>query len=273
MNKLSFEDWSRSLETVWSLKTEQDCLLFADLMEMLDGDEEIAFCRKLLETVKLKHDHGVYESSYNALWRFPSADVGRLLANELPSFQKRMGKYDQVFRFYLPIEKNTEARNAFISEAKKWTNSEKTTAINAIKKWIIEIEAWENIFVQLGGTIKPQEESVIPTTWCDEWKKRLNNAKQKGMNSLFWKGNKNQWLEDLDFLLEVLALNLGKNWREIDTITNQLWGYAQKIAFAPFIEKLKLLPKAQQQKILANIKRVNLRKYKTLIKELNESTT
>lgn len=86
----------------------------------------------------------------------------------------------------------------------------------------------------------------------------------------FWKKGKKEWLEDLDFLLEVLSLNLGKDWRQIDTMTNALWFFAKTTVYPKFVEKLKQLPGEKQAKILDNIKRVNKLKFRQLSKEIND---
>ncbi|SHE65300.1 hypothetical protein [Pedobacter caeni] len=269
----NFENWTIELEAVWNLKTGEDCEKFADLMYSLDGNEGPSYLNKLIESVKLKEDFGVYESLYNAIWAFPPTLVAQTLAKRLPEFQKRMGKYDQVFRFYIPVSNNDELLNAFLEEAKQWTAAERRTSISALKNWSIEDEEWEKVLEKLGKPAAKINEEPIPEHWDERWKIRLEEARKKegeySISSLFWKKGKKEWLEDLDFLLEVLALNQGKNWRQVDTMTNALWFFAHKIAYPTFVEKLRLLPNEKQVKILDNIKRVNKRKFKQLNEEIN----
>lgn len=273
MKTTDFENWSIELEKVWNLKTEEDCIKFSELMYSLNGDEDVNYLHKLIDAIKLKDDFGLYESLYNAIWTFPAKLVGQTLAKRLPEFQKRMGKYDQVFRFYIPISNSAEILNAFLEEAKQWTTSERRTSLSALKKWSIEDGEWEKILEKLGKPVSKIKEDPIPEYWDESWKSRLEEARKKddeySISSLFWKKGKKEWLEDLDFLLEVLALNQGKNWRQIDTMTNALWFFAKTTVYPIFVEKLKQLPNEKQTKILDNIKRVNKQKFKQLNEEIH----
>jgi len=271
-NKIDFNEWSEKLETVWKLKTDKDCKTFSELMYMLTGKEDIQFAEKLIDTVKLAEDYGVYESLFNALWAFSESKIGQLLAKRLPEFQRRMGKYDQVLRFYLPIPTDSKILDAFLEEAKKWDVSDKRTAISAIKKWSVEDEEWEIVLEKLGKPITKTTEEPIPEEWSESWKKRLERGRKEGgefcISNLTWKGGKKEWLEDLDFLIELLALNHGKNWRQIDTMTNPLWGFAKTTIYPEFVSRFTSLPKDKQEKILQNIKKCNQLKYKKLVKDL-----
>ena len=275
-NILNFQEWTRKLEKVWDLKSQEDCSNFSDLMYSLNGTENIEFAEKIIDTVRLKNDEGLYEALYNALWTFPKPDIGKLLARRLPDFQKRMGKYGQVQRFYLLILTNTEAQKAFIDEAKKWTVSERRTAISAIKKWTIEIEDWESVLTQLGNPLKKTTEDPIPNEWNENWKKRLEKGRKSGgeycISGLVWNGGKKQWIEDLDFIIELLAINHGKHWRQVDDITNPIWGFANKILYAEFLNRIKALPNIKKQKIFDHIKKVSNKKYELLNADLNHLT-
>lgn len=215
MKTINFENWCIILEKVWDLKTQEDCVKFSGLMYSLKGNEGTTYLEKLIDSVRLKEDYGVYEGLYNAIWVFPSKIVGQVLSMRLPEFQKRMGKHDQVFRFYIPIPTNEEALNSFIAQAKKWTTSEKRTTLSVLKKWSIEDDDWEKVLEKLGKPISKITEDPIPEYWNESWKTRLEGARKKNdeysISSLFWKKGKKEWLEDLDFLIEVLALNQGKN--------------------------------------------------------------
>ncbi len=273
MTTTNFENWGIELEKVWDLKTAEDCVKFSELMYSLNGEEDRNYLHKLIDTIRLKDDSGVYESLYNAIWVFPPKLVGEILAQRLSELQKRMGKFDQVFRFYIPIPTTEVALHAFLEAAKQWTIAERRTAISALKKWFIADEAWGSILEKLGKPIAKTKESAIPEYWDENWRKRFVEGREKGgefsVSGIFWKKGKKVWLEDLDFLIEVLALNLGKDWRQIDTMTNPFWFYANKTVYPTFIEKLKELPCEKQTEILDNIKRVNKNKFKQLNTEIN----
>ncbi len=269
-----FENWSIELEKVWNLKTAEDCKKFSALLYSLNGDEEISFLNKLIDSIKLEEDFGLYESLFNAIWAFPANLTTQTLVKRLPELHKRMGKYDQVFKFYIPISNNNELLNTFIEEAKQWTSTERKTSLTALKNWSIENEDWEQILEKLGNPIEKVKEEPIPEYWDESWKIRLAEARKNegeySISNLFWKKGKKEWIEDLDFLIEVLALNQGKNWRQVDTMTNALWFFAKTTTYPLFIEKLKRLPKEKQIRILNNIKRVNKNKLQQLSKEINE---
>ncbi|WP_036153786.1 hypothetical protein [Maribacter forsetii] len=275
MNTTNFENWSNELKKVWDLKTSDDCKKFSDLMYSLTGTEDSCYLNLLIDTVRLKDDFGLYESLYNAMWTFPPKTVVQVLAKRLPAFHTRMGKQDQVFRFYMPISTNAELSSAFIKEAKHWSASEKRKSLSVLKTWSIEDEKWESILANLGKPVSKSKEDAIPEYWDESWKIRLKEVRKNegefSFNDLFWKKGKKNWLEDLDFLLEVLSLNHGKNWRQVDNITNPLWFYAKTKVYPTFIKKLKQLPVENQDKILENIKRVNKRKHKFLLKEMSNS--
>jgi len=271
----NFENWSSELEKVWNLKNDSDFDIFRDLMYSLKGTEDVEYLNKLIDSAKLQDDYGAYESLFNAIWVFPLEVVGEVLAKRLPEFQRRMGKYDQVFRFYLPIPTDPKILNAFLEEAKSWNTSDKRTAISAIKKWSVEDEEWETVLEKLGKPVSKTAEDPIPEEWNDSWKKRLENARKGSgefcISDIVWRKGKKEWLEDLDFLIELLALNHGKNWRQIDTMTNPFWGFAYTTIYPTFIERFRLLPAEKQTKILENIKRVNKKKYKDLVEATNAS--
>jgi hypothetical protein len=273
METSKFTQWSLELEKVWNLKTEEECQKFSDLMYALKGSEGIMHLNKLIDTVKLKDDFGVYESLYNAIGQFPQKLVGQTLAKRLPEFQKRMGKYDQVSRFYITVPHHEKQLNAFIEEAKEWANTDRRTALSAIKKWRIENKEWEKILEKLGQPISKIKEDPIPDYWDETWKNKLIAARKKegenSISSLFWNKGKKEWLENLDFLIEALILNHGKNWRQVDNMTNPFWFFAKTSVYPIFLEKVKLLPKEKQIKMLGHIKRVSQQKFKQLNEAIN----
>lgn len=271
--KIDFENWNTELEKVWSLKTEEDCVKFSDLMYSLKGNEGVSYLNKLIDAVRLKEDFGLYESLYNAIWAFPPKFVGQVLAKRLPEFHKRMGKFDQVFRFYISIPNDEDALNAFLEEAKNWTITEKRTSLSALKNWLVEDENWETVLEKLGKPITKTKEDAIPEYWEEIWKKRFEKGRKKGgeysISGIFWKKGKKEWIEDLDFLMEVLALNLGKDWRQIDTMTNPLWFFAKTTVYPIFVQKLRESSIEKQTRILDNIKKVNKQKFKQLSEEIS----
>lgn len=180
METTNFENWETELEKVWDLKTEEDCVKFSELMYALNGDEDISYLNKLIDTVKLKEDFGLYESLHNAIWVFPPKLVGQILANRLPVFQKRMGKYDQVFRFYVPIPNNEETLNAFLEEAKDWSVADGKASLSALKNWSIEDEAWEPVLEKLGKPVVQIKEDTVPGYWNENWRKRFEEGRAKG---------------------------------------------------------------------------------------------
>lgn len=54
-------------------------------------------------------------------------------------------------------------------------------------------------------------------------------------------------------------------------MTNALWFFAKTTVYPTFVQKLKQLPNEKQTKILENIKRVNIQKFKQLTIEINDS--
>lgn len=266
--KKNFTDWSTQLEKAWNLETEVECEAFYELMDSIEGNEPIEYLNKLFDTIRLEDDFGVYESLYNAIWSFPPATVTQTLAGRLPELQQRLGHTYQVSRFCIPVSANEIPLNAFIDAASQWTPSEKEIVISAITEWSVFDEAWEILLEKLGKPVIKTEEDPIPEAWDESWKKRLEHARQQegefSISSMFWKKGKKEWLEDLDFLFEVLALDHGKNWRQVDTMTNPLWFFAKTTVYPVFIEKLKQLPEEKKKKILDNIRRSNKGKYTQL---------
>ena len=60
-------------------------------MAAVRGREGRAWFEALIASVQARHDHGVYEGTYNAPWRFPPEQAGAWLATDLLEFQRRMG--------------------------------------------------------------------------------------------------------------------------------------------------------------------------------------
>jgi hypothetical protein len=117
--------------------------------------------------------------------------------------------------------------------------------------------------------LEKELEDPIPEEWDEEWKKRLLEAREnEDISSIFWQGNEEQWLEDLDFLLEVLTLRQGKNWRQVNQLTNPLWHFAKTSIYPEFVKRLIKLPLEKRNKILDNIKKVNKSKHAVLLVEI-----
>lgn len=267
MNQQKFTAWSDELEAVWDLRTEEDYKRFSKIMSAVTGHEEDIYLEKLIDAIRLKEDFGAYESLYNAIWSFPSNVASKCLARRLPALQKMMGKYDQVSRFYIPVT-HDGVYQPFVEQAALWSSSEKKSAIIALKKWAVENESWETLLEKLGYEPKKTSEDAIPDEWDNAWKERLTEGRARtgeySISSIFWKKGKPDWLQDLDFLIEMLSLDHGKNWRQVDAMTTPLWGFARTTIYPLFIQKLKMLPEAKIKKILHNIKRVNKLKFEGL---------
>lgn len=273
-NKLPYNEWCIELEKNWNLETGEACKEYCLLMYTIDGTESVDFLYKIIDSIRVEFDNGVYESTYNVIWLFPSKTVGKVLAEVLPAFQKRMGKWDQVSRFYNPILDDEEARLAFLEEAKKWDENEKKIVKKALLSWYAEDEQWASTIKDLGYKIPKNTLDPIPEDWPEDWKNRLQEWRDesdinKANAKLFWNRGKDKWIEDLDFMIQALTLSQGNKWREINVWTNPLWFYAKTVAYPTFVEKLKSCPINTQKKVLANIKKVNKSKSDFLAKDLN----
>lgn len=274
MEKLSFEDWANQLQKVVELKDQQECYVYSDLMYSLTGKEDLKYLQKVIDSIILLDDYGLYESTFNAIWCFPAKTIGSLLAERLPELQRKMGRYDQVFRFYIPLINEGEAQDAFIEAANKWNSSEKRTGLLALRKWAIEEEEVELLLARLGKPLPKEKEDPIPEEWTEDWKERLKLGRdgegEFSISEKFWKGGKENWKKDLDFLIEVCAMNQGKKWRQIDTITNPFWFFAKTTMYPEFVKRIKKLDEDKRTKLLNNIKKANKRKYIQLIADLEK---
>ncbi len=268
--------WSAELEGAWSLDSPEHFRRFSHLMDSLTGEESESYAEKLINSIRVPEDLGAYESLYNALWRFPPESIAALLAQNLPSLQRRMGKYDQVSRFLIPIASSAPLREVFWAKARDYTPSERRTVKNAVQEWSREDPVWEALGEGLGVQSLAPPEETPPPSWPPLWQKRLAKALKEGgeycVSGLFWKGTLKRWIEDLDFLLAVLSLDLGPHWRQVDPMTNPLWFYSRSTVYPLFLEKLRQLPREQQQKILASVSRANKSKGARLQADLKQLT-
>jgi len=272
---MNFNQWSANIEQVWQLKDGNECEQYVALMYSITGNESDEYIHKIIESIRVRNDDGVYESTYNALWRFPSPTVSGILAEVLPILQDRID-HDRMAAFYIPIPGNGLNAEAFINAAKQWNAADKKTALTVIKKWAADDESWETVLKRL-GVKRPEPIDDIPENWPEAWKIRLQNWRDDKDNDppsgkYFWFQGKGmgykQWIEDLDFLISFLVLRHGKKWREINTITNPLWFFAKKSVYPHFIKKVRELPESDKEKLLENIKRVNPRKYNDMLRDL-----
>ena len=76
---------------------------FTELVKQVKGDEGSAAFLSLIDAVRAPEDYGAYESLHNALWRFPPEILGPQMVRALPQLIERMGQFDQVERFLVPL--------------------------------------------------------------------------------------------------------------------------------------------------------------------------
>jgi hypothetical protein len=254
--ELHLERWAAALEQVCALADAGACTRFAELMDAVKGTESPRCAEFILGAVRLAHDNGVYESAYNALWRFPHEEIGTWLAGVLPAFQRRMGRTGQVERFLIPLSLSGPAQEGFVRASAGWLPVERRTIIAAMREWCRTTPEWEPLLMKVGGSppAAPAPHD-IPVEWPAKYRTFLARVRG-GRTKLVEAWNGRSLRGQLDLVVALLTVEHGKTWRDVDALTNPLFTSFAKRLYPEFVEKVRMLPEKARATLLASLGRV-----------------
>jgi hypothetical protein len=84
-------------------EADERCHRYVELLDAITGKEPQEVFQAIVDSIQAPDDHEVYETTHNALWRFPPKEFAKYFVAALPGLIARMAQYDQVGRFLCPL--------------------------------------------------------------------------------------------------------------------------------------------------------------------------
>ncbi|MBL8622710.1 MAG: hypothetical protein JNK64_15450 [Myxococcales bacterium] len=245
--------WRRALVDASRLGTAARDRAHGELVAAVRGTEGRATFDALIASIRVRHDHGVYEGTYNALWRFPAEALGTWFAEALPAFQARMGRYDQVSRFYGAIPSRRRTRASFVKRVLRLPSAKRKLVIATLRAWSVEQPAWEGVLLDLGAPVaKPPAADAAPPAWPKPWRTLLAQVRAGAKDMVAaWGGDGR--LSALPRVIAFMTIDHGPRWREVDALSNPLFaGFAMR-HYPAFVAQVRALPADERARLLTNL--------------------
>jgi hypothetical protein len=259
---------ARELIAAGPLRTDAQVTTYAKLVAKVRGREGRPGFDAVIASIRAPHDHGLYEGAHNAIWRFPAADLGAWLADALPSFQKRMGRHDQVQRFYGPLTVRKAARAAFIARVAKLPPAARRAVLSTLRRWSVEDEDWEPLLAALGAPVAaPAAARDAPPSWPKPWRTLLADVRA-GKKDLVSAWGATGQASAVPRVIAFMTIDHGPLWREIDSLSNPLFFTYATAHYPAFVKLVRKLPADQRTRLLANLGRAAPKKRRQLESDL-----
>jgi hypothetical protein len=111
---MDFHNWRQELlfagnivqdgnDSVSSDEADERCRRYVELLSTITGKEPQEVFQAIVDSIQAPDDYGVYETTHNALWRFPPKEFAEYFVAALPELISRMARHDQVGRFLCPL--------------------------------------------------------------------------------------------------------------------------------------------------------------------------
>jgi hypothetical protein len=247
--------WKPALVAAGALRTDAQVDAYTALIAKVRGREGRAGFDAVLASIRARHDHGVYEGAHNALWRFPPGELGAWLADALPAFQKRMGRHDQVHRFYGPLTVRRAARASFVRGVKAFAPAARRAVVATLRRWSVEDDDWEPILADLGVAVPAATDAgAAPASWPRPWRTLLDEVRA-GKKELGSAWGASGQASALPRVIAFMTVEQGARWREIDNLTNPLFVSYAKRHYPAFVALVRKLPAEERARLLANLGR------------------
>ena len=168
VNKSDFETWSAKLSEAQGLREDVHFKCFDELTGAITGEEDVAFLRRLIDSICVEDDFGVYEGLYNAMWRFPGEVTAIELALALPKWV-----VPNQNSFFRPIFHTPQRLEAFTQTALQWKADVRRQGCKHIFSWswhsAKDEEDWKPVLAALGSELVPaMPEDSVPEHWPPE---------------------------------------------------------------------------------------------------------
>lgn len=260
--------WRRALATASKLGSVARDRAHSDLVGAVRGTEGRVAFDALIASICVRHDHGVYEGTYNAIWRFPAAELGTWFADALPGFMKRMGRHGQVSRFYCAIPSRRRTRTSFVRRVRAFPPAKRAQVIAALRSWSIEEDEWERVLADLGAPVaEPPAADGAPPSWPRPWRTFLGKVRA-GKADLGDAWGYDGHPRALPCVVALMTIDHGPAWREIDALSNPLFaGFAIR-HYSTFVTMVRALPGDERKRLLGNLRKAAPWKHKKLAGDL-----
>lgn len=244
--------WRRALASVQGLRTAGDCERYAALCEAVTGGETGACFQALVDSLVRPEDHGVYEGTHNAFWRFPAARLGPLWARALPGLLTRMERHEQVERFLCPYCGWARESHgpAFVRAVKALEPALQRRVVRALRKWAGQVPEWEPFVAAIAGPArKPRSlpELVVPEAWLPSWKRLIRG------DLLVW--DRLPPAAAADLVLAALLLPPSTLDLKANLLVVPLFTYAARHRPA-FVARLRALPDVDRERVRDSLARI-----------------
>jgi hypothetical protein len=190
------------------------------------------------------------------------------MAAALPAFHKRMGRHDQVHRFYGPITKRRRARETFLRGVDALPAPQRRSVIALLRRWSREDDAWESVLAALGAPVaKAAPLATAPPTWPKGWRDLFAEVRA-GTKELVAAWGADGRPSALPRVIAFMAVDPGPLWREIDSLSNPLFISFAKAQYPAFVTRVRALPADERARLLANLGKAAPRKRRQLEADL-----
>lgn len=261
-------EWKRALLAAAPLRTDAAVTAYSKLVAMVRGREGRAAFDALVASVRAPDDHGVYEGTHNAIWRFPPEQLGTWMADVLVAFQKRMGRHDQVHRFYGSLTTRKKAGAAFVAAVKKKPAAARRAIVAILRRWSIDEEDWEPVLAALGAPVAaPSAGGEPPASWPRPWR-ALHAEVRAGKKSLGDAWGYHGKPEAIPRVIAFMTIDPGPRWREIDALSNPVFISFAKKHYPAFVKQVRALPADEKTRLIAHLGRAAPWKRKQLEADL-----
>jgi hypothetical protein len=190
------------------------------------------------------------------------------MAAALPAFQRRMGRHDQVHRFYGPIPSRKKVRAGFVRGVGALGAAERRGVLALLRRWSVEADEWEGVLAELGAPVTPPAKvGAAPASWPRAWRTLLAQV-HAGKRNLVAAWGYHGKVDALPRVVAFMTVDHGALWREVDALTNPLFFSFARPHYPLFVKMVRALPAADRARLLANLGRAAPRKRRQLERDL-----
>lgn len=227
---------------------------YVALLDRVTGTEDDRVLAALLASVHPGDDYGAYETTYNAIWAFPSERVGAAIGAYLPTWLEGFDEAAvNVERMLLGLPRDPDAARSFRSAARAWSPDQRATTAARIAVWSREDEDWESIGAELGVPVHSPATEAPPADWPEPWRRALVDVR-RGVVATAWPDRRDP-TTNFPLVLALMEMDHGSSWREISGLLNPFVSWAKR-CYPDFLAAFAALPAERADRVLANLDRV-----------------
>ncbi len=104
----------------------------------------------------------------------------------LPRWLAQRGDHVSIEGALAVINGDEALKARFLGEIAAWGLQERAAVLPVIERWAREDEAWEDLFVALGGAVPPSGTDPIPEDWPEDWRTAALDFRDTGRIDTAW---------------------------------------------------------------------------------------